>query len=202
MTDTSVCSIPECGRATVAKGFCQKHYNRFRANGDPMAVKGTPKGEAQEFFQSVVLQYEGAECLKWPYGHAKGYGVLKNGTRMVRVARLVCEYSNGEPPTPEHQAAHSCGKGHEGCVTKGHLSWKTPKENQSDRITHGTHNRGENNGFAKLSEAQARRILSLKGKEAQRETALRFGIAAVTVSQIHTGKNWGWLQTKDERVQQ
>lgn len=50
----------------------------------------------------------------------------------------MCQKAHGDPPSPKHDAAHSCGRGHEGCVNPNHLSWKTKKQNQADRITHGT----------------------------------------------------------------
>jgi hypothetical protein len=52
--------------------------------------------------------------------------------------RLMCQLAHGDPPTPDHIAAHSCGRGHEGCVNPNHLSWKTYSENELDKRVHGT----------------------------------------------------------------
>ena len=38
MTDR-ICSIEGCGKPHNAKGFCFKHYHRFRKNGDPLVVR-------------------------------------------------------------------------------------------------------------------------------------------------------------------
>jgi hypothetical protein len=50
------------------------------------------------------------------------------------VARLVCEETNGPPPTPEHLAAHNTPNGcvGEACVNGGHLRWATKRENGLD----------------------------------------------------------------------
>ena len=96
-------------------------------------------GEPMRYFREVVLAYDGNECQTWPYARSdRGYGQVYQDGRVEYVHRMVCEERHGPPPTPKHDAAHSCGKGHEGCVTKRHLSWKTHKENMADAIEHGT----------------------------------------------------------------
>ena len=192
------CSVGACeGNANPykngAKGLCPKHYYRLRIHGDPLKTKSTPKGDVQRYYEHVVLSYSGDECLIWPYTGSNGYGQIGRDGRMVVVSRALCEEVNGPPPTPKHHAAHSCGNGHLGCVTKGHLSWKTALENASDRVAHGTHNRGERNPFCRLDEPKVREILSLKGIESQRDIAARFGVHQATVSAIHRGKSWSWL---------
>lgn len=199
---THGCAVENCHKKHVAKGFCSTHYTRFVRYGDPLRVKEnlTPIGEAQNYFENVVLTYEGDECLIWPYnrcgnkGKGKRYGQISRGGKPYLVHRLACEEANGPPPTPKHQAAHSCGNGFGGCVTKKHLSWKTSKENHADRRLHGTDNRGERHSMAKLSEMQAREILALKTKESARGLAKRFNISRRTVNQIHAGKIWSHIQ--------
>lgn len=196
MANSRICSVNGCGKKHYSKGLCEMHYRRSRKYGDPLkGASITRLGEAKDFFQSVVLNYEGTDCLIWPYGlSGNGYGQIKKDGRMQIVNRLVCEEANGPPPTPAHEAAHSCGKGKFGCVTKRHLSWKTHADNMSDTILHGTSNRGASNGRSKLTETHAREILSLKGKETHVMTAKRFGVAPNTVSEIRSGRSWSWLQ--------
>jgi hypothetical protein len=137
------------------------------------------------------MPYDGDECLIWPYstkGH--GYAVFKVDGKQCMVTRFICEKEHGPPPTAKHQAAHSCGKGHLACVTKRHLSWKTPAENSADRNIHGTDNRGEKNGSAKLTEPDVDKIRSLKGAMSQRAIARLFGVTPPTIGSIHRGKAW------------
>lgn len=190
------CSMDECNgnahwRSGGKKGFCQKHYARVWRHGDPAALLKTPNGEVQRYMSEVVLVYEGSDCLVWGYARdAYGYGIFGDG----HAHPFVCERVNGHRPSPNHDAAHSCGNGHEGCVTPRHLSWKTRAENMADKLIHGTHKRGERCNFAKLTEDQAREILALKGKKTQAGIASLFGVSRVTISDIHRGKRWSWLQ--------
>jgi len=190
------CSVPGCESRFKAKGLCNKHYQRLRANGDPVLTKKTPNGEAIGYFRDVVLQYEGKDCLFWPYGrNVKGYGILTTATKgdSHYVHRLVCEAAHGAPPTQKHEAAHSCGT--PPCVAKNHLSWKTREGNQADRLLHGTHNRGEKHNMVKLKEAQVIEIRALKGLETQRSIAKRYGVTFQTISVIQSGRIWSWLKT-------
>jgi hypothetical protein len=146
------------------------------------------------FVREVALLHTGNECLTWPFGkNNKGYGKIWVDGKKAIVSRYVCELAHGAPPTPEHEAAHCCGKGHEACISPIHLVWKTPVDNQADRVVHDTHRRGERYANAKLTEAEVRLILSLKGAEPQCKLAERFGISRQLVGLIHAGRRWAWL---------
>ena len=38
----SVCSIPECGRKVVGRGWCSRHWQRWKNHGDPLARLNKP----------------------------------------------------------------------------------------------------------------------------------------------------------------
>jgi hypothetical protein len=105
---------------------------------------------------------------------------------------LVCEETHGPAPSPQHEAAHSCGNGSNGCVTKGHLSWKTPTENNADRLIHGTSNRGEQHPMVKLSEDAVRLIY--RDSRTYEVIAADHAISFVTVSDIKRRRSWFWLE--------
>lgn len=191
-----ICDVPDCERPRFGRGLCGMHYQRLRNHGDPdtLKVRQPGRGEVTDFYNNVVLNYEGDECLEWPFAKGnKGYAQMHRAGKKGPVQRFLCEDVYGPPPTPSHHSAHSCGNGHLACVNKNHLSWKTPVENNADKIAHGTSNRGERHGHAKLTEAQAREVISLRGIESQRSLARRFGISQQTVSDIHRGKHWSWV---------
>lgn len=151
----------------------------------------TPMGEAYRYFRDVVLTYDGDECITWPYGRVGGkYGKVWHDGKTQLVHRLVCQEFNGPPPTPNHDAAHECGKGYFACVTKRHLRWKTKSENELDKVAHGTHGRGDRNGRAKITKDDARAILALKGNATQREIAKQFGIKQTQVWRIQNNESW------------
>lgn len=152
-------------------------------------------GKAAHFLEIVVLNYDDDDCLIWPFArNSGGYGYIKRSGRMTPVHRLACEHFNGAPPTPSHEASHSCGSGHLGCVNERHLSWKTPAGNQADRVAHGTDSRGERCVTAKLTEADVRQIRGFKGSKSQAKIAAQFRVSRETVSQIYTRRVWGWLK--------
>jgi hypothetical protein len=146
------------------------------------------------FIHDVALQHTGDECLFWPFGKNRdGYGQLTIDGKKVGAHRYICELAHGAPPTTEHQSAHSCGKGDEGCISQVHLSWKTPIENKADELLHGTRIRGERHVSAKLTEAAAREIINLKSAEPQRKLAERFRVSQMTISRIQSGRKWAHL---------
>lgn len=193
MAVSRLCSIQDCGKRAKARGWCVAHYERWKRHGDPLAGR-TPVGEPMRYFREVVLSYTGDECLLWPFSTGgKGYGQLNVDGEDVYVHRLVCEARHGPPPTPEHEAAHSCGKGHLSCCAQNHLRWASTKENIADQIIHDTVSRGARHSQSKLTEAQVREIRRLSGSAPVRDIAAQFGVAAASISRIVNGKQWGWL---------
>ncbi len=192
MANSRVCSIPDCGKTHKARGLCKMHYKRLSKHGDPMVGAAiTRSGEAKEYYETVVLAYEGDECLIWPYARTRdGYGAITKDGKSRIVSRLVCEAANGAPPTPRHEAAHSCGKGSVGCVAKGHLSWKTSVENSADSIIHGTSDRRERSGVTKLTESQVREIISSRDSLSLTKAAKMFGVSRVHICNIRSGRAW------------
>lgn len=193
----SICSVDGCDKPVHAKGCCNTHYYRLRKNGDPLAVKfdRSEEGEHLKFYLQVVLPYDGDECLFWPYNRNNmGYGQIWKDGRYGVVSRFLCEDTRGAPPSPKHHAAHSCGNGHLGCVTKRHLRWATPKENNADKLVHGTAVRGEQSNLSKLTESDVRAIRALRGEMSQKDIAAKFGITYGGVWEIQTRKTWSWLE--------
>lgn len=142
--------------------------------------------------EDVALQHNWVSCLPWPYATAKsGYGVVGVGkSKVALVHRLVCEAAHGPPPTPSHQACHSCGV--RICCNPAHLRWDTVRANAMDRIIHGTMLRGETQPNSKLTEAEVVTIRASKDKGV--DIATRFGVAQSVVSEIRSGKAWKHLE--------
>jgi len=123
-------------------------------------------------------------CLIWPFASAGG-ATIQIGKPPMNVCRLMCEYRNGPPPTPEHQAAHSCGRRHEGCVNPQHLSWKTNAENQIERYQHSGLTKR-----TKLTPEQVDEIRSLEGRMPVLDIAKQFGVSSNNVRRIFAGQLW------------
>lgn len=179
------CKIEDCGKPTKALGYCNSHYIRFKRHGDPLGGKPVFHGEPMKFIQGVVLNYSGEECLVWPFFRkADGRGQVRfRGSDQV-ASRVVCTLAHGEPPTPKHEAAHNCGKGHEGCVAPNHLRWATMLENEEDKRIHGTIKKGVEHHSSKLNQEQVRELISLRGTMTQIKLASAFNVSERTVRKV------------------
>lgn len=187
------CSV--CGAKAYGNGLCSKHYTRMRNTGTTN-LKGTPPGSVKRWIEDH-LAYQGDDCLIWPFSRSRvtGFGTLTINRRSMRAHRVMCEKAHGKPPSQAHHAAHSCGKGHLGCVNPRHLRWATAKENAADKIAHGTAPRGARQGQSKLTEADIRGIRGmLASGRPPKEVADRFSISVGTVRAIKGRRRWGWLE--------
>lgn len=193
---TDFCKLEGCNKRVYQRGYCNAHYKRLWRHGDPLKGR-TPQGEPINWLLSHV-DYKEEDCLLWPYGkYSNGYArVNVPGKRDASAANFMCRKAHGEPPSEEHEAAHSCGMGHIGCINPRHLSWKTKKENNQEKIVHGTSGRGEKHNLSKLTEHDVHTIRALKGKKTQSQIAAAFGVTQTTISHIHRGKSWGWLPAR------
>ena len=194
MADAKLCAVPGCGkRGRVTRGWCNAHYLRWYRHGAP-DEGGPPKvqnGTLPVYVRDVVLPHRGPDCLIWPFGRTgSGYAAMRDDGAQGQVHRLICQAVNGPPPTPEHEAAHSCGRGHEGCVSPQHLRWATGAENQADRITHGTDLQGDRHPLAKLTAADVRAIRRDFGQLSLTELGDRHGVTKQNISYIVRRKTW------------
>lgn len=195
MAEAKICAVDGCVKPRIARGWCQAHWARWKRHGSPLVggPLGASKGESLRWL-SARTGHVGDECLPWPFGRTgSGYGALEIDGRAISAHRWMCAEVYGPPPTPSHEAAHSCGRGHLGCVNPGHIRWATHSDNLADRLDHGTATIGEANGFAKLTEADVREIRSGAGRVTQRDLAERYGVDPSNISQIQLRKSWSWL---------
>ncbi len=191
---TGPCIVEGCNAERCnSKGWCWMHYTRWRRHGDPLH---TERGKPQEWLDAHA-GYEGDDCLPWPFGgRDNGYGTMIYDGDHCSAHRKMCELRHGPAPTPRHEAAHSCGKGHEGCVNPNHLSWKTPSENNLDKLLHGTHNRGERHFCATLTEQIVR-----EARDRYRPfvvtckmLAAEYGVGEAAIKLAIQRRTWRWLK--------
>ena len=192
------CSVEGCEKPERTRGLCAAHYARLLRHGDPTGG-GTAIGAALGFYREEVLGFVGDGCLIWPFSRGgNGYGQLTIDGETRTVSRLACEETYGQAPSPSHEAAHSCGGGHLGCVNPKHLRWATRSENQGDRVHHGTDSRGEKSATAKLSEGDVREIISSALPIA--ELSERFGVSQSQISRVRNGQQWAHVEPGSEET--
>jgi hypothetical protein len=179
------CSI--CGEPSIARRLCIKHYSRFQNHGDPLAGR-IGNGVALRWLHEHASFGAADYCLIWPYARDDvGYGRVKYDGKIMGAHRAMCMIVHGAPPTPLHQAAHSCGRGNEGCVNPHHLRWATPKENAEDKLVHQAAGISPVRP-ARLSDADCELIRASKGRVKQRDLADRFGVSEALISRIINNK--------------
>lgn len=191
MADHRICSIEGCGKRHKARGFCSVHYYRLQTHGSPLAG-GAPAGALLQWLHAHA-GHEGDECLEWPYNQhsSYGYGHVRVQGKQMGAHIYMCELANGPKPDWAEVAAHSCGNGY--CLNPHHLRWATEKQNQWDRLRHGTHNRGARHGAAKITESQARRARELFKRLTAKEVSALTGVSVGSVYNITSGHTWGYL---------
>jgi hypothetical protein len=185
------CSVEDCSREVLKRNLCEAHYCKFRRDGTLKCKSIAEKGAPIRFLQDHVC-YAGDDCLIWPFARPnRGMGFAKwNGVRAA-ASRVMCILAYGEAPFAKAEAAHTCGKAHEGCVNPKHLYWATSKENNLDRHVHGTMPIGERSGLSKLTEAQ---VLSIHAdRRSANLVAVEYGVHRSCVEAIRYGKTWSWL---------
>lgn len=190
---TNVCSIEACNQRSFARGWCSRHWHRWKIYGDPLSGN-TAHGEPNLWLLRAKT-YSGDDCIMWPFASNKtkkknNVGVIWKDGRMQAASRVMCQEIHGDPPAPNYDAAHSCGNGHLGCVTPSHLRWATRKDNSEDSRSHGTMIRGSKSHCAKLTETQVTEILSLRGSMTQMEIAKIYNVRFQTISKIMRRNTW------------
>lgn len=190
------CSIEGCNNNSHYKsggsgGLCRTHYKRKLRHGDP-CYSHVRHSAAMQWIRDHV-NYGSDECLLWPFVRNKqGYGELSSSNFSRLAHRVMCMLAHGKPELSGLDAAHSCGNGHLGCVNPRHLRWDTRSGNCSDKLAHGTDNRGTKNPIAKLTYADVMEIKNLRGKMTQRSIAAMFGIDQSNVCKIQKNVSWSY----------
>lgn len=142
-------------------------------------------------FWAKVLLPDSNGCMLWTDKPNKaGYGVMWAQGKNRRVHRVSLLLAEGLPPSPQHEAAHSCRSRH--CAAPAHLRWSTRKDNSDDRVKDGTVPAGEKNGNARLTATEVAEIRSAysNGQVSQKNLGQRYGIGQTTVSDIVNGRRW------------
>lgn len=184
------CSIPDCNNNYKAKGFCSKHYYRFKRNGDPLkthkwyGIGKTP----EERFWSKVNKYN--KCWEWMGSKtSKGYGDASYQNKNVKAHRLAWFFIYGK--WPQSNLLHSCDNPI--CVNPKHLREGTKYDNSKDMVERGRSTRGTKNPQAKLNEQKVLEIRNLIGTLSYSKIAKQYNVSVSCVQGINNGKIWGWL---------
>lgn len=118
----ATCSVDECGGPARTRGWCDKHYRRWRRHGDPLVILQPTAGE--RFWAKVD---KSSRCWIWTGARSStGYGNVWHGGRYRPAHRVAFELLIGPIPDGLH-LDHLCRV--RACVNPAHLEPVTCKEN-------------------------------------------------------------------------
>lgn len=127
------CSIVDCNKPSVARGWCSSHYSRWHSYGDPLGTSTFRlAGDTPE--QKLLLNHTvdpDSGCWRWNGSVQRdGYGVIRAFGSNMLTHRLAHELWIGPIPqglTIDHVAARGCV--HRNCFNPAHLEAVTHAEN-------------------------------------------------------------------------
>ena len=192
-----ICSIALCGRPMSARGWCKRHYERWRVHGDPNYSARTFHGRGANFEPLAdKLARKSAPslggCREWTgYRDPKfGYGQIAVGGRMEKAHRVAWAVSNGRPVPTGQKVRHTCDN--PPCIEPGHLVLGTQRDNVADMFDRGrTNRRGERNNSARLTWEAVRELRSLRAAGTSvNELSSRFGVSKSQVRNVISNQHW------------
>jgi len=185
------CNVNGCFGRHKAKGYCKKHYVRYKNHGTPIGP-GTEIGAPATFLSAVVANPPN-QCVSWPYGkYPDGYGRIRINGMDIGAHRAALLAYAGPPPNGKPYAAHRPNICHNrSCVNPKHLRWASPKENTFDMLKDGTRIMGEKHSAAILTDRDVRLIR--KDNRKQSVIADEYGVNYTTISNIKTRTTWGHI---------
>lgn len=115
-------------------------------------------GEIRRVLTDKRMRHGAYRLLRGTVQQSNGYryhNLYKDGvSNVIRTHRLIAITFLGPQPTPEHRVAHNDGNRLNNSASN--LRWATHRENEDDKIAHGTIKKGESCHLSKLTEAAVR----------------------------------------------
>ena len=185
------CNIPGCSQVHLARGWCRKHYLRWKTHGDPLAILiGDREASLADRLWSRVAKVDDAtSCWEWLGGHGStGYGELQ--VRGVRYGPHVAAWIITHGPIPEGQSVcHHCDN--RGCCRPDHLFLGSQEDNIRDAVSKGRMPRGEQHCRSKLTEDDIHEVWRLRGIGwLIREIATELDVSKGAVQHVLHGRTW------------
>ena len=186
------CAVAGCLRLSRVRRMCDRHYRRWKSNGDPLVIRKTPNGAPIEWLAEQVADRDRSDCWEWLFAtDGKGYGVVHVRGRQTRACRFAREL-DGQPIAAGMLARHTCDN--RICVNPDHILDGTYLDNSRDAVERGRVARGSRQHKARLSEADVPVIVErLKCGDLHRVIAEDYGVSESAIASLSRGRTWSWL---------
>ncbi len=182
------CKIEGCELSVDSRGWCSKHFTRWRRHGDPehrmfVPNSGTPRIE-DILARSEPITESG--CWIWMGSSLQkdGYGMWKWGKHWM--AHRVAYIAAYGPIPDDLYVCHTCDV--PACVNPDHLWLGTNDDNMADMVSKGRQSRGSEHYSAKLTEDIVRYIRNQNMRPT--DVARQYGVSKVAASKALRKKTW------------
>lgn len=186
-----ICSFDGCTEQHYAKGFCQKHYARWKSHGDPSVVRKKSDKSIRASIEDLSVPEPNTGCWLWigcvgdtgyPSISRKKLGGRKNAHRV--------SYEEYKGKIPEGMVVcHSCDT--KICVNPDHLWIGTQAQNLADCQEKGRNARGERQHLTTLADSDIPRIRRLvREGRSQSSVSREYGVSITAVHNIVKMKTW------------
>ena len=130
VTIKKLCSVDDCGNEVKARGYCNKHYQRWKKHGDPTKIVLVQYNTPEDRWDAWT-EWQG-ECLIWTgYLDNYGYGRIQVDGAGRKAHRYAWEREYG--PIPEGMLIDHKDHCNTACVNVKHLRLATHAQNNANR---------------------------------------------------------------------
>lgn len=185
---TRACAVEQCDKEVGphgARGWCSKHYKRWKSTGDPLDTKFVRRGATDDERLRFYLDTSNPnECWEWQgFRDRDGYGKVSGKRNHPRVASRVAYEAWVAPLKPGEIVCHSCDN--PPCCNPLHLFAGTASENTQDMRSKERGAHGELHHWHRLTDEQVHLIRYLAGSGMQQRPIARYiGCSQSQVSNI------------------
>lgn len=191
------CSVDSCDRPVSARGWCKRHYERWRIHGDPHHLRRADYGRGphgEPLAAKLLRKSEPAPngCREWT-GYCDpefGYGSVAVDGRMEKAHRMSWVVANGRPAPPGKVVRHKCDN--PPCIEPSHLVLGTQAENVADMFVRKRADRNaEQNNSARLTWDSVRAIRAFHDEGASvRDLSSRFSVSKSQIRNVISYTHW------------
>lgn len=196
MNGTRICVAEGCDRPLKGRGWCNKHYQRAKANGtlteQPRRMV-RPGATLKERLEHIGWDVTASDCWEWRGSKSgKGYGQVAVGVYDGKVSRPRLahrvSYEVFVGALDHRPLLHSCDN--PPCINPSHLAPGSRAENLREMSERKRNPTGEYRPDVKLTDAQVEEIRRryAAGGIKQRDLASEFGVSQQLVGLIAQGR--------------